>query len=175
MLLLTFPVISILTVLSCRADETGTVAGKTYDSPYDYCKAVGTIDAPGKEYTGPPVPESIAKALKKAWGSPESAPLDSFIRGTFWRCMDGKVYACNIGANIQCEEKADVSKDPTQAMKDYCKGNAGSDFIPMYVTGHSTIYEWRCDGTTPFAGKSFAEVDKQGYQTGMWYEISTEE
>lgn len=173
--LLAIPAVLILTVISCEAGDNGAAAGKTYDSPYAYCRAVGTIDTPGKEYTGPAVPESIAVALRKAWGSPESAPLDTFMRGTFWRCMDGKVYACNVGANLPCDEKADVSKEPTQGMKDYCKENAGSDFIPMYVTGHSTIYEWKCDGTTPVAGKAFAEVDKQGYQKGIWYEISPAE
>jgi hypothetical protein len=116
----------------------------------------------------------MAKALKKAWGSPESAPLDTFVKGTYWRCMDGEVYACNVGANLPCDEKADVSKEPTQGMKDYCKENSGSDFIPMYVTGHSTVYEWKCDGTTPAAGKQFADVDKQGYQKNIWYEINPE-
>jgi len=173
-LVLTFPAMLILTVLSCSADESGTVAGKTFDSPFAYCKAAGTIDAPGKEYTGPAVPDSIAGGLKKAFGSPDSTPADVFKNGTYWRCMDGKVYACNVGANLPCDEKADVSKEPTQGMKDYCSENSGSDFIPMYVTGHSTIYEWKCDGTTPAAGKAFAEVDKQGYQTNIWYEITPE-
>jgi len=169
------PALLMLTVIFSYAGDDAAVSGKTYDSPYAYCKAVGTVDNPGKEYTGPAVPESIAKALKKEWGSPESAPLDSFIKGTFWRCMDGKVYACNVGANLPCDEKADMSKEPTQAMKDFCKESPGSDFIPMYVTGHSTIYDWKCDGTTPVAGKPFAEVDKQGYQKGIWYEIQPAE
>jgi hypothetical protein len=164
-----------LTALACNAGETGGESGKTYDNPFAYCKAVGTIDSPGIEYTGPRVPEPIAKALKKQWGSPDSAPLETFIKGTYWRCMDGKVYACNVGANLPCGEKADVSKEPTQGMKDYCKENAGSDFIPMYVTGHSTIYDWKCDGTTPVAGKKLTEVDKQGYQKGIWYEIQPSE
>jgi len=174
LLLFTLPAVLILTALSCSAGETGSDAGNTYDSPFAYCKAAGTIDTPGKEYTGPPVPESMAKALKKAWGSPESAPLDTFVKGTYWRCMDGEVYACNVGANLPCDEKADVSKEPTQGMNDYCKENSGSDFIPMYVTGHSTVYEWKCDGTTPVAGKQFAEVDKQGYQKNIWYKINPE-
>ena len=175
LLLLAIPAVLFSTVKSAEAGDAGAASGKTYDNPYAYCKAMGTIDSPGKEYTGPATPESIAKALKKEWGSPDSAPLDAFIRGTYWRCMDGKVYACNVGANLPCDEKADVSKEPTQAMKDYCNESPGSDFIPMYVTGHSTIYDWKCDGKTPVAGKQFAEVDKQGYQKGIWYEIQPPE
>lgn len=172
---LSVPALIVLTMLVSSLESGTSLAGDTYDNPYAYCKSVGTIDSPGAAYTGPAVPESIARALKKEWGSPDSAPLDTFVRGTYWRCMDGKVYACNVGANIPCEEKADVSKEPTQGMKDYCKENPGSDFIPMYVTGHSTIYEWTCDGTTPVAGKQFGEVDKRGYQKGMWYEINPAE
>ncbi len=172
--LFTLPAVLVMATLSYSSDGAGSAAGKTYDSPFAYCKAVGTIDSPGKEYTGPPVPESIAKALKKAWGSPDSAPLDTFIQGTYWRCMDGEVYACNVGANLPCDEKADVSREPTDGMKDYCKENSGSDFIPMYVTGHSTVYEWKCDGVTPVAGKQFADVDKQGYQKDIWYKINPE-
>ena len=116
-------------------------AGKTFENPFAYCEAVGTVDSPGAEYTGPAVPESIARGLKKAFGSPDSTPLDIFMKGTYWRCMDGKVYACNVGANLPCESKADVNKEPTEGMDQYCKENAGSDFIPMNVTGHSTVYD----------------------------------
>lgn len=171
---ITLRLLPVLLMLAAAAPgaRAGDPAAKTYDNPFSYCAAAGTVDKPGADYTGPAVPESIAKGLKKAFGSPESTPLDIFTNGTYWRCMDGKVYACNVGANLPCESKADVNKEPTQGMKDYCKDNAGSDFIPMYVTGHSTVYEWTCDGTTPTAGKQFSEVDSQGYQKNIWYEIS---
>lgn len=162
----------LLLAASCTAEDKSPGAGKTFDNPFAYCEAVGTVDSPGADYTGPGVPESIAKGLKKAFGSPESTPLDTFMKGTYWRCMDGNVYACNVGANLPCESKADVGKEPTEGMDEYCKENAGSDFIPMYVTGHSTVYDWKCDGATPVAGKQLTEVDAQGYQKNIWYEIS---
>lgn len=162
----------LVSALTCTAGDKSPEAGKTFDNPFAYCEAAGTVDSPGADYTGPEVPEPIAKGLKKAFGSPESTPLDIFMKGTYWRCMDGKVYACNVGANLPCESKADVSKEPTEGMNEYCKENAGSDFIPMYVTGHSTVYDWKCDGATPVAGKQLSEVDSQGYQKNIWYEIS---
>lgn len=172
---LAIPLAVAIGVLASNAEEKSGEAGKSYDNPFAYCEAVGTIDKPGADYTGPEVPESIAKGLKKAFGSPESAPLDVFMRGTYWRCMDGKVYACNVGANLPCYDKADMSKEPNQGMKEFCNENPGSDFIPMSATGHSTVYDWKCDGTTPVAGKQLMEVDKQGYQKDIWYEINPPE
>ena len=171
-LFLIIPAVLVFTAASCTAGDKSPEAGKTFDNPFAYCKAAGTVDSPGADYTGPKVPESIARGLKKAFGSPESTPLDMFMNGTYWRCMDGNVYACNVGANLPCESKADVRKEPTEGMNEYCKENASSDFIPMYVTGHSTVYDWKCDGTTAVAGKQLSEVDAQGYQKNIWYEIS---
>lgn len=170
--MLIIPLVIVLGVLACNSEEKSSEPGKSYDNPFAYCEAVGTIDKPGAEYTGPTVPDSVAEGLKDAFGSPESAPLDIFTRGTYWRCMDGKVYACNVGANLPCYEKADTSREPNEGMANFCKENPDSDFIPMSATGHSTVYEWKCDGTKPVPGKQFAEVDKQGYQKNIWYEIN---
>ncbi len=166
------PALVVLTALVCHAKDDYSKPDRVYDNPFEYCKAVGTIDKPGSDYTGAEVPESIADGLKKAFGAPESSTLDDFKRGTYWRCMDGKVYACNVGANLPCYEKANLDKTPNEGMVNYCKENPGSDFIPMSATGHSTVYDWKCDGTTPVAGKQFAEVDSQGYQKDIWYEIN---
>lgn len=144
---------------------------QTYDNPFEYCKETGTIDAPGPRYTGPEVPEIIAEKLKQVYGAPESAPLDVFINGTYWRCMDGSVYACNVGANLPCQEKGDYSKTPDEGMVNYCAENPGSDFIPMYASGRATVYEWKCTGKSPVIVKQIAETDKEGYIEDIWYKI----
>jgi len=169
---LAIPALIVLTALACSAEDKTEKPDQVYDNPYEYCKAVGTIDKPGSDYTGPEVPQSIAEGLKKAFGSPESAPIDIFMRGTYWRCMDGKVYACNVGANLPCYDKANMDKEPNEGMVNYCKENPGSDIIPMSATGHSTVYDWKCDGTKPVAGKQVVQVDQQGYQKDIWYEIN---
>ena len=120
------PILLALTILSCSAEEKAEMSGKTYDNPFSYCKAAGTVDSPGPEYKGPAVPESIAEGLRKEFGS--QAPMDVFIKGTYWRCMDGKVYACNVGANLPCTEKADTSKEPNEGMVNYCKENSRDAF-----------------------------------------------
>ncbi len=75
----------------------------SYADPFSYCATVGTIDTPDSRYTGPAIPDSVAQGLKNASGASADAPLDIFKNGTYWRCMDGKVYACFVGANLPCE------------------------------------------------------------------------
>jgi hypothetical protein len=86
--------------------------------------------------------------------------------GTFVRCVGPTLMACTIGANLVCD-KADTSKDNVGATS-WCKDNAGSDFVPMFATGHATVYEWSCDGTTAVAGKQVFDVDDQGYIAQNW-------
>jgi hypothetical protein len=142
----------------------------TYTDPFAYCAAVGTVESPDARYTGPEVPESLAEGLRVALNTPDT-PLEVYQRGTFWRCVDGQVYACMVGANIPCTTKADLSQEPTQPMADFCQANPGSDFIPAVVTGRATVYAWRCDGTTPVAAEQVLTVDAQGFLAEYWHAL----
>ena len=144
------------------------------DDPFEYCAAVGTIDTPDERFTGAEVPDVIAEGVRAAFGAAD-IDLEVYRRGTFWRCMDGSVYACNVGANVPCQSKADESREPTQPMVDFCADNAGSDYIPAVVTGRTTIYEWVCDDTTPVIVDQFTEVDSQGYPQSFWQELTPPE
>jgi hypothetical protein len=86
--------------------------------------------------------------------------------------MDSQVYACNFGANLPCDSKANIDKTPSAAMGDYCKANPGSDFIPMNITGHETIYSWHCVKDVAEPLEQIAQVDAAGYQAEIWYPIA---
>lgn len=143
-----------------------------YEDPFEYCKAVGTVDTPGSDYTGAKVPVAISDALRKDMGVSDTMPKDMFDEGTFWRCMDGSVYACNVGNNLPCQDRADVSKEPNDGMLNYCGDNPDAEIIPMYATGRTTVYEWKCANGTPEIVKQIAETDKAGYIKNIWYKIS---
>lgn len=147
-------------------------AAEAFRDPFAYCAAVGTIDAPDERYAGPAVPEAVVRGLEKAFGVAGVEPKAAFERGTSWRCMDGAVYACNVGANLPCDAKPARDPQRTEAMRTYCAGNAGSDFIPMYVTGHDTIYDWSCAGTAPKRGQRVSELDARGYVASIWHRIA---
>jgi hypothetical protein len=177
-LFLTFLLI-LLTLAACStpAMPTPTVppapAQSTFDDPFAYCAAVGTVDAPDARYTGPQITDEIIDGYLTAAGLESSTePREMLQKSTTWRCMDGQVYACNVGANLPCGEKASTDKTPTAEMSDYCKANPGSDFIPMSVTGRATIYSWHCAKDQPEAGEQTAQVDAAGYLADIWYPIS---
>jgi hypothetical protein len=142
----------------------------TYTDPFAYCAAVDTIDAPDARYTGPKVPEIIAERLRKVFNTPDT-PLEVYTRNTFWRCMNGKVYACTVGANLPCEAKANINRIPTQAEKDFCQQNPDADFIPMVVTGRETVYEWICRNGKPVIVRQFSQPDARGFLSNIWHEI----
>ncbi|MGH8162142.1 MAG: hypothetical protein ACRESR_08395 [Gammaproteobacteria bacterium] len=154
------------------ASATASASNARYSNPFAYCRAVGTLDRPDSRYTGPNPPSAVIAGLVKAFGSPPAATRSpAFTHGTYWRCMKGSVYACNVGANLPCQSRANTDRAPTQGEKKYCAAHPGSDFIPMYVTGHNTIYDWSCKGDQPVAGKQITKVDARGYLANIWYRI----
>jgi hypothetical protein len=146
-----------------------TQAG-SFTDPFAYCAAVVTIDTPDSRYTGPQMPDALLQGLKKASGAAADAPNELFTNGGYWRCMDGKVYACTVGANLPCAAKANTNKTPTQAETDFCQANPTAD-IPAVVTGHESIYAWTCKQGKPQIDQQVFHVDPQGFIAEIWYAI----
>jgi hypothetical protein len=144
----------------------------SFADPFAYCAAVGTIDQPDARYTGPKTSDVIFKGFLKAAGLDVNGNYpDAMKQMTIWRCMDKQVYACNFGANLPCDSKADTNNTPTQPMADFCKATPGADFIPMAVTGHATIYSWHCVKDAPAVLDQIDKPDAAGYLTLIWYPI----
>jgi hypothetical protein len=150
---------------------TAPAAAGAFADPFAYCAAVVDIDGPDARYTGPKIPDAVANRLMMAMGL-TGTPPPPIAQGSFWRCMNGKVYACTVGANLPCQEKGNADKTPTQEMKDFCQANPTSDFIPMVVTGRATVYSWKCDKGTPVVDKQISEVDARGFLSNVWYEVT---
>ena len=151
---------------------TAAPTTETYADPFAYCAAAGTIDQPDARYTGPKTSDAIFNGYLKAAGLDVNGSFpDAFKQNTIWRCMNKQVYACNFGANLPCDSKADTNKSPTQEMTDFCKANPGSDFIPMAVTSHATIYSWHCVKDAPEVLEQIDQVDDAGYLARIWYPI----
>jgi len=145
---------------------------ESFSDPFAYCDAVGQIDAPDARYTGPRMSDALYNDYLQAAGLDASNnDPETFKQMTVWRCMNHQVYACNFGANIPCDSKANADKTPTQAMIDYCQSNQGSDFIPMAVTGHEVIYSWHCVKDRPEILSQIDTVDAAGYQSGFWQRV----
>ena len=129
------------------------------------------LGAPDARYTGPAMPETVARGLKAALALPADGPVDPLLGNSIWRCMNGKVYACTVGANLPCSEKADARREPAPALADFCRQNPGAEAIPMAVTGRATVFAWRCAGERPAIVRQFAQPDAAGYLAHIWYPI----
>lgn len=142
----------------------------TYSDPFAYCAAVGTIDAPDAQYTGPAMPDAVVQGMVDLGIVTADAPPD-FQDNAVWRCMDGQVWVCHFGANLPCQEKADTSQEPSAEMQEYCQANPEADVIPAAVTGRATVYEWQCTGGQAEVVRQVFESDAQGYLADFWYEL----
>jgi hypothetical protein len=141
------------------------------DDPFVYCAAVGTIDAPDGRYSGPAMPEVIVQGLVRQGIVSADAPPE-FQQSAVWRCVDGRVWVCHFGANLPCQEKADVSQTASAEMEGYCQENPTAEVIPAAVTGRATVYEWKCDQGKPAVVRQVLQVDGQGYLGDFWVELS---
>jgi hypothetical protein len=166
-------ILLILAVVSltsaCGTRQNGGQAG--YSDPFKYCSAIGTIDTPDARYTGSKMPDAIVQGMIQQGMVSADAPAE-FQMNAVWRCMDSQVWVCNFGANIPCEDKADTSQATTAAMQDFCKANPAAEFIPAAVTGHTTVYEWKCSNGTAVLGQQILHVDGRGYPSEFWHQLS---
>ena len=123
------------------------------------CRGGATDDTPR------PIPDSLVPAAVRLFG------LEAMPAGT-GQALDaiplrrGADSVCNLGANLPCG-KANTRRD-LPAADAWCAENPGSDFIPMYVTGHDTIYRWRCDGTKAAISGEPLAVDRRGFIARLW-------
>jgi hypothetical protein len=123
------------------------------------CRGGETDDAPRL------IPETLVPAAVWLFGL-QAMPAEQVRRSTLYRCVEGQVLVCNLGTNLPCG-KANTS--PTLPAADaWCAENPGSDFIPMYVTGHDTIYRWRCEGTKAANSGEPLETDRHGFISRYW-------
>lgn len=144
----------------------------TFTDPFAYCAAVVNLDAPDARWTGAKMPDAVVTGLIAAAKLAPTIPKDQLANASFWRCMNGQVYACAVGANLPCQEKADTNKTPSSALNDFCKANPSASVIPAAVTGRATVYEWKCSSGKPEIVKQIFTPDARGFLADFWYEIA---
>ena len=64
-------------------------------SPVEYCQQIRTDD------TLRTVPASLVSAVARLFQL-EAMPLAQVGRSTYFRCADGQVFVCTVGANLAC-------------------------------------------------------------------------
>jgi len=121
---------------------------------------------PNPSYQQPrKVPANLVARVAKA------LQIDAaLVRGaTFVRCAGATLMGCSIGANLVCGE-ADTRRQIPEATR-WCHDNPEAKIVPMFATGHATIYEWSCVGRRAVPGKAVFAVDPGGYIAENWQTI----
>jgi hypothetical protein len=134
-------------------------AGARAASPFALCHGLGTSDRLR------PLPPSLTGTAIGLFGL-SAMPPAQVRHTTFFRCAAGQVLLCNVGANLPCG-KANTSRH-LPAADAWCAGHPESDFIPMYVTGHDTIYRWRCAAGHATTIGPPLRVDRRGFIARFW-------
>jgi putative hemolysin len=155
----------------CAPGQSAASADGAFADPFAYCAAVGTIDAPDARYTGAQPPAAVIDGIRRAFDAPADTPADFYSNGTFWRCADGQVKACFVGANLPCEAKADLSETPNEGTAAFCKENPSAEVVPAAATGRATVFSWSCADGVPVKGEQVAQADAQGFIADFWYVI----
>lgn len=128
-------------------------------SPAGLCRQLGTDDRLHA------IPQALVPDSERLFGL-HSMPAEWVQRTTFFRCYDGHVFVCNVGANLPCG-KANQSRELPGATA-WCAKNPDAGFIPMYVTGHDTIYSWRCRASAAVPTAQVFTVGPRGFITQFW-------
>lgn len=95
---------------------------------------------------------------------PRRAPV---ARPATWRCEDGKVLICSLGASGDaCSPTSAYDADRRRAFQQFCRENPGSDYISHALT-MGLHAEWKCNGRTPMKTSSWP-LDRRGYVRSAW-------
>jgi hypothetical protein len=119
----------------------------------------------GTDDTLRPIPDGLVPTATRLFHL-EAMPGEPIKRSTYYRCAAGRVLLCTTGANLPCG-KGNASRD-LPAAGEWCAGNPGASFIPMYVTGHDTIYRWRCNGRQAAIAGQPLKLDRRGFIAKFW-------
>jgi hypothetical protein len=113
-----------------------------------------------------PIPATLVPRARRVFDLSAEMSGAWIKKSTRFRCMSGKVWLCNFGANLVCD-KANASRSSPGA-EEFCAQNPGADVVPMAATGHDTIYAWKCVGKKARISRQVEKLDPRGFIAGNW-------
>lgn len=128
-------------------------------------RAAGLCAAHANDDTLRPLPASLVPQAQKAFAL-HGITKAQIQQMTMMRCMGGKPYGCFIGANLPCGKANPARRLP--AAKEWCAKNPEIDFIPAYISGHDSAYQWRCQSGQAVPEGPPASIDARGFFKQYW-------
>lgn len=153
----TAPAIEIAPLVAEPATVPARVAAappQTYDDPFAYCRAVGTVDYVDYRYTGPATVEAITSTLLIPAGSARDR-----VR---WRCFEGAVLACTSYIGPICDMAPTVLE-----MREFCERNPD---VEQLLAPSGT---WACiNGKPQLPANASWPVDARGFLPQGWIAVT---
>lgn len=150
-------------LVSCVAGSSMFATPASAQDLQAYCAKVGDDDRVQ------PVPDALLPNARRMFDVPANTAASHIKATTSVRCMNGAVWLCNHGANLNCG-KADVSRNSPGADR-FCKQNPDSIGVPMSATGHATVYDWKCVGREARIIGPILQIDGRGFMAGNWKQL----
>lgn len=127
---------------------------ETYDDPFAYCRAVGTIDYVDNRYTGPATVTAMTNALLIPAGSARDR-----VR---WRCFEGAVLACTSYIGPICDMAPTVLE-----MREFCERNPN---VEQLLAPSGT---WACvNGKPQLPANASWPIDARGFLPQGWIAVA---
>jgi hypothetical protein len=136
-----------------------SIAQALAETPSGACARLGAEETPR------PIPASLVPAVNAVFGT--SMPLPVAIATTVFRCAEGHVLVCTIGANLPCGS-ANTSRAPEYGVTAWCHDHPNAAVVPAVATGRDTIFAWRCRNGLPRIDRQVYTVDAHGFVTRYW-------
>lgn len=149
--------IRLLWILAVLA--VGTIARSQAETPAGWCARVGNDDALR------PIPDDLAAAAGAALGV--TIPRDVATKTTVFRCANGHVMVCTVGANLACGQ-ANTRRAPGRGQIAWCREHPNDGSIPAVAIGHATIFAWDCRNGVPHIVRQTLDVDARGFVVRNW-------
>jgi hypothetical protein len=112
----------------------------------------------------PSLREPTIKAFKRLAPNAKGEPdIETQAR---YRCMDGKVMVCFVGANLPCV-KINTAKDNPGADA-FCKKESKEESVPAFAAGHDSAYSYKCRGGKAVVAHETWKLDKRGFAEKIW-------
>ncbi|PWE75476.1 hypothetical protein XF30_00650 [Bradyrhizobium sp. SUTN9-2] len=132
---------------------------------FEHCASVRNDDNV-RNYE-PTLREPTVKAFKKLFPDAGAEPDPStFATQAQYRCMDGRVTVCFIGANLPCV-KINTAKDNPGADA-FCRNTPDDAPVAAYATGHESAYSFKCRAGRAVVDRQTWKLDKRGFAEKIW-------
>lgn len=89
-----------------------------------------------------------------------------------YRCMNRKLMACFVGANLPCGKIDKASDNP--GADAFCRAHPGSRDVPLFASGHESLFHFRCEGLRAVVSGPAWTLDARGFAKEVWAPLEVE-